>query len=458
MVRCKFVLVIALAFGCLVAGPIALTEPDPLAGESESTRRVNPTALPKYKVVDLGFAAVAINDDNRVVGHSNGNVVTWDFATGLTDLGSGVAVDIDNHGRVLGKDPVGYFGPGWIADADGTREYPDSMENPAAMNDLGQVVGFPTPEDRLGGYLWDAATGFETILNPGNPPVGSSTDAWSTDISNNGLVVGWLDVGDGYPFHWRSGDLEANWLPGFLSATDIGAGEAVNDLGVIAGQILLADREPEPPYPGDPLGRAGCDGVYCYRAALWNENLAARLIAAGRALDVNNQGVVVGTGDEFGPAFMWSEEYGLVELSTLIAADDPFHGSVSIQRASKINENGWIIADAQYLLIPEAVDSDADGVADDVDNCTLVANPDQRDTNKDLIGNACDADLTGDCAVGFQDLAMLVAAFHPRPYDPDADFDGNGFVSFGDLAFMRSSFFNGENPGPGPGAPGNACE
>ncbi len=103
------------------------------------------------------------------------------------------------------------------------------------------------------------------------------------------------------------------------------------------------------------------------------------------------------------------------------------------------------------------VDSDGDGVDDEVDNCTNVVNPDQRDTNGDGYGNACDADLNDDCSVNFGDLALIKGAFFPLPYDPDADFDGDGFVNFGDLAFMKSTFFNSVNPGPGAGAPGYPC-
>ncbi len=104
------------------------------------------------------------------------------------------------------------------------------------------------------------------------------------------------------------------------------------------------------------------------------------------------------------------------------------------------------------------VDNDGDDIDDAVDNCAEVANPDQRDTNGDGIGNACDADLDNDCNVAFGDLALFKAAFFPAEYVADADFDGDGLVNFGDLALLKSTFHSGAMPGPGPGAPGNACE
>jgi hypothetical protein len=89
-------------------------------------------------------------------------------------------------------------------------------------------------------------------------------------------------------------------------------------------------------------------------------------------------------------------------------------------------------------------DQDGDGVSDEVDNCTLVPNPDQRDTDGDGYGNVCDADLNEDGMVNFQDLAVFRQKFASG--DPDADFDGNGIVNFADLARLRVLFL--KPPGP----------
>ena len=91
-----------------------------------------------------------------------------------------------------------------------------------------------------------------------------------------------------------------------------------------------------------------------------------------------------------------------------------------------------------------AIDTDGDGVVDNVDNCILVHNPAQRDTDGDGYGNYCDPDLNNDLIVQAADLALFKPLFFTT--DPDADFDGNGRVQAGDLAILKSFFF--KEPGP----------
>ncbi|MFK7886989.1 MAG: thrombospondin type 3 repeat-containing protein [Gammaproteobacteria bacterium] len=92
-----------------------------------------------------------------------------------------------------------------------------------------------------------------------------------------------------------------------------------------------------------------------------------------------------------------------------------------------------------------AMDSDGDGINDNVDNCSLVANAGQQDTNGDGFGNLCDADLNNDLIVNVLDLGLLRSVFFTA--DADADFNSDGVVNVVDLGILRSGFF--QPPGPG---------
>lgn len=83
------------------------------------------------------------------------------------------------------------------------------------------------------------------------------------------------------------------------------------------------------------------------------------------------------------------------------------------------------------------------------DNCTLIANPDQRDTDNGGYGNACDPDSDNSLIVDSSDLAYLKTVFLTS--DPDADFNGDGIVNSADLATLKTFFF--EAPGPSANAP-----
>jgi hypothetical protein len=89
-------------------------------------------------------------------------------------------------------------------------------------------------------------------------------------------------------------------------------------------------------------------------------------------------------------------------------------------------------------------DADGDGITAILDNCTTVANPDQRDSDGDGYGNACDGDLDNDGQVNFADLAVFRTRFMTG--NADADFNGDGIVNFADLARFRQLF--GAPPGP----------
>jgi outer membrane protein OmpA-like peptidoglycan-associated protein len=71
---------------------------------------------------------------------------------------------------------------------------------------------------------------------------------------------------------------------------------------------------------------------------------------------------------------------------------------------------------------PSDTDADNDGVDDKADNCPLVANADQLDTDADGTGDACSDDADGDAVRDGADNCKLVA----NPDQADLDQDGTG--------------------------------
>jgi len=104
-----------------------------------------------------------------------------------------------------------------------------------------------------------------------------------------------------------------------------------------------------------------------------------------------------------------------------------FPGSISDRMGNTIEAPvTWTFAVAEEASLAAAADedTDADRITNDLDNCSLAANPDQSDIDGDGIGDACDDDTDGD---GIED-AQDNCPFTPNPDQADTDGDGIGDV------------------------------
>lgn len=89
----------------------------------------------------------------------------------------------------------------------------------------------------------------------------------------------------------------------------------------------------------------------------------------------------------------------------------------------------------------EVGDEDGDGVPDDQDNCSLVANPGQVDSDGDACGNRCDGDYNNDGFAGIPDFNLFRLAFGTTTgqpgYDPGIDHNSDGIIGIPDHNFFR---------------------
>ena len=110
---------------------------------------------------------------------------------------------------------------------------------------------------------------------------------------------------------------------------------------------------------------------------------------------------------------------------------------------------GETVTQAFLANITPLPDADSDGVPDASDNCTLVANASQCDSDGDGYGNRCDADLNNNGATNAQDTALFRQQLGQPSTGPafnEADINCNGAVNAQDTALYRQLL--GSPPGP----------
>ncbi len=112
---------------------------------------------------------------------------------------------------------------------------------------------------------------------------------------------------------------------------------------------------------------------------------------------------------------------------------------------------GAILA-GQLNITGTVPDTDGDGVRDGADNCTLVSNPTQIDSNGDGYGNICDADINNSGLTTSSDFNLLRACINQAGYPTGSatcqasDMNGSGLVTSTDFNLLRARI----NTAPGP--------
>ena len=188
-------------------------------------------------------------------------------------------------------------------------------------------------------------------------------------------------------------------------------------------QVLFPPYVYNAPPGGGPLRQLNCDLTDGFAAVL--DASGSRLLFSsyigGSGADLMSWGLRADAGDLYLTGGTYARDFPTVH---------------PLQAASAGGQDAFVM---KIVL-----DADGDGRLDGEDNCTEIANPDQRDSNADGFGNVCDPDLNNDGIVNFVDLGRMKAVFFDT--DADADLTGDGRVNFQDLAILKRFFFL--PPGP----------
>lgn len=176
--------------------------------------------------------------------------------------------------------------------------------------------------------------------------------------------------------------------------------------------------------------------------ALSDDTIRVKLLANGNAqAQYNIQNTTTGTSSGWSSSLSWD--------STGLDCDTSHN--FQARARNEAGQQTVIVGLGSVSTLACQIDTDNDGVLDTNDNCTLVSNADQRDTNGDGFGNACDPDIDNNGVVNFVDVSQFSAQFPSAGVGLDADFNGDNLVNFIDFALYNSYFL--APPGPSGVAP-----
>jgi subtilisin family serine protease len=262
-----------------------------------------------------------------------------------------------------------------------------------------------------------------------------------------------------------------NWIEqSKLTASD---GAVLDFFGysvAVAGNVALVGA-----YGDDDKGSVSGSAYVYSHDGFGNWTQQAKLTASDGAADdffgysvdiVVNTALIGAYGDDdngniSGSAYFFQRDGSgnWLEQAKLIAEDgainDNFGFSVALFEdtallGARYNDNGSSSGSAYVYIL---IDEDGDGVQTDVDNCPIISNPTQTNTDGDSQGDECDSDDDNDGVLDINDAFPLDAA-----ETADTDGDGTGdntdttlTVSDGDISFLVAAInlANDETNNPG---------
>lgn len=241
------------AVAMTVAGDTLETAPDAFRWSSSDTTVVNVDSGGTLTAVVQGTASVSAalegeEDTAEVTVTGSGDTESSDqyeridLAERAGLSGTSEAVDVNSEGRVLIAHREVERVVVWDSERGivATLNAPGDSIRPAAINDLGQVVGgMDTERGEWRGFFWDSDSGELAQL----PTFGDGTWSEATDLSDRGQVVGNADtvmtLGGTRPwtepFVWEVGEEHLRHL-GRLRSDAAGArATGISSLGQVAG-------------------------------------------------------------------------------------------------------------------------------------------------------------------------------------------------------------------------------
>jgi len=243
---------------------------------------------------------------------------------------------------------------------------------------------------------------------------------------NNAAYNGWRAA---YAYYlWSSSKayalIEASGVtpdPGNITATDLGTLPSVA-IHLDRAGVRLAHRDPLTDVRATPRGAGGA-GYYAAETPRWYYDYAYTIMNRQQADGFFE------TGGHGYFNYLAAHSYELLVLQR------------SVGGACLDTDGDGVCDDVDNCPAvdnPNQEDSDGDGVGDVCDNCPNTPNPDQLDTDGDGVGDACQGgqacDLDGDGDVDRMDIRAILKLRGQKvpPADPAADIDGNGVININD--------------------------